>query len=65
MLPRLGTFAENRRVVGRRERHVAFGEDAFDLVQPLGGYLLLEALKERGGQRGADRRDVLGQAFGV
>src|SRR5271165_3428976 len=52
-------------LVAGRERHVAFGEDAFDRVQPLGGYLLLEALKERGGRRGADRRDVLGQAVGV
>jgi hypothetical protein len=33
-------------LVAGRERYMAFGEDAFDLAQPLGGYLLLEALKE-------------------
>jgi hypothetical protein len=32
---------------------------------PLGGYLLLQALKERSCGGGADRRDVLGQALGL
>jgi hypothetical protein len=63
--PRLGTLAESRRVVRGRRRHVALGEDAFDLAQPLRGYLLLQALEERCRGGGADRRDVLRQALGV
>lgn len=58
----LASRVGQRRAVSGQQ-HVALGEDAFDLAQPLRGDLLLQALKQQRGRARPDRRDVLGQAF--